>query len=184
MIDKVILGIDPGTTVMGYGVIEVVGNKPKLVAMGVLELHKYDDHYIKLGKIFARVVQLIESYKPTEMALEAPFFGKNVQSMLKLGRAQGVAMAAGLSHGLPIFEYAPLRIKQAITGQGNASKEQVAMMLKNILKFEEAPAFLDATDGLAAALCHHYQNQALVSSGGVKSWKEFMSKNPSRVKGK
>lgn len=184
MSDKVILGIDPGTTVMGYGVIEVVGNKPKLIAMGVLELHKYDDHYIKLGNIFARVVQLIESYKPTEMALEAPFFGKNVQSMLKLGRAQGVAMAAGLSHGLPIFEYAPLRIKQAITGQGNASKEQVAMMLKNILKFEEAPAFLDATDGLAAALCHHYQNQSLVSSGGVKSWKEFMSKNPGRVKGK
>ena len=182
--NKVILGIDPGTTVMGYGVIEIVTNKPKLVAMGVLELHKYDDHYIKLGKIFARVVQLIESYQPQEMALEAPFFGKNVQSMLKLGRAQGVAMAAGLSHGLPIFEYAPLRIKQAITGQGNASKEQVAMMLKQILKFDETPQFLDATDGLAAAMCHYYQNQSLITTGGVKSWKEFINKNPGRVKAK
>lgn len=182
--NKIILGIDPGTTVMGYGVIEIINNKPQLVTLGVLELQKYTDHYTKLGKIFERVSQLVEGYKVTEMALEAPFFGKNVQSMLKLGRAQGVAMAAGLSHNVPIFEYAPLRIKQAITGQGNASKEQVAMMLKQILKFDESSKYLDATDGLAAALCHYYQNQSLVPTGGVKSWKEFISKNPGRVKGK
>ena len=180
--ERIILGIDPGTTVMGYGIIKVTGNKADMVTMGVLELHKYNDHYLKLQKIFERVVQLVDTHHPDELAIEAPFFGKNVQSMLKLGRAQGVAMAAGLSRSVPIFEYAPLRIKQAITGNGRASKEQVALLLQQMLKIKEMPKYLDATDGLAAAYCHFLQNQKLSLSGGPKSWKEFMSKNPNRVK--
>lgn len=180
--ERIILGIDPGTTVMGYGVIKVDGNNVKLVTLGVLELHKYGDHYLKLQKIFERVVQLVESYHPDELAIEAPFYGKNVQSMLKLGRAQGVAMAAALSRSVPIFEYAPLKIKQAITGNGRASKEQVALLLKQLLKLKEIPEYLDATDGLAAAYCHFLQNQKLKLTGGVKSWKEFMNKNPGRIK--
>ncbi|WP_291859146.1 crossover junction endodeoxyribonuclease RuvC [Marinilabilia sp.] len=180
--EKIILGIDPGTTVMGYGIIEAKGKTPVMLAMGVLELSKYSDHYLKLQKIFERVVSLIDYYHPDELAIEAPFYGKNVQSMLKLGRAQGVAMAAALSRSLPIFEYAPLRIKQAITGRGNASKEQVALFLQQYLKLQEMPKYLDATDGLAAAVCHFFQKQNLVSSGGAKSWKEFMRQNPGRVK--
>lgn len=180
--EKIILGIDPGTTVMGYGVLRIIGNKPEMMAMGVLELQKYDDHYVKLKRIFDRVVQLIETYNPDELAIEAPFFGKNVQSMLKLGRAQGVAMAAALSHSLPIFEYAPLRIKQAITGRGNASKEQVALFLKHLLKLKDDQKFLDATDGLAAAVCHYFQARNPKDGTGVKSWKEFINKNPGRVK--
>jgi crossover junction endodeoxyribonuclease RuvC len=180
--EKIILGIDPGTTVMGYGIILIQGNKPSMLAMGVLELQKYDDHYIKLRKIFERVVQLIDTYHPDELAIEAPFFGKNVQSMLKLGRAQGVAMAAALSRAIPIFEYAPLRIKQAITGRGNASKEQVALFLKQYLKLQDEHKYLDATDGLAAAVCHFFQAKAPISGAGAKSWKEFMNKNPGRVK--
>jgi crossover junction endodeoxyribonuclease RuvC len=180
--EKVILGIDPGTTVMGYGILRIVGNKPEMLAMGVLELHKLDDHYAKLKKIFERVVQLIDTYNPDELAIEAPFFGKNVQSMLKLGRAQGVAMAAALSRSIPIFEYAPLRIKQAITGRGNATKEQVALFLKHYLNLKEEQKFLDATDGLAAAVCHYFQARNPVSGTGAKSWKEFISKNPGRVK--
>ncbi len=180
--ERIILGIDPGTTVMGYGIIRAINNKAEMVTMGVLELHKYGDHYLKLQKIFERVVQLVDTYHPDELAIEAPFFGKNVQSMLKLGRAQGVAMAAGLSRSVPIFEYAPLKIKQAITGNGRASKEQVALLLQNILKISEVPKFLDATDGLAAAYCHFIQNQRITTSGGTKSWKEFINKNPSRVK--
>lgn len=180
--EKIILGIDPGTTVMGYGVLRVEGNKPSMVTMGVLELKKYDDHYLKLKRIFERVVQLIDTYHPDEMAIEAPFFGKNVQSMLKLGRAQGVAMAAALSRSVPIFEYAPLRIKQAITGRGSASKEQVALFLKQYLHLKEESKFLDATDGLAAAVCHFFQANAPVSSSGSNSWKAFISKNPGRVK--
>ncbi len=180
--ERVILGIDPGTTVMGYGVILVNGNNAKMVAMGVLELQKYSDHYLKLKRIFERVIQLVETYSPDELAIEAPFYGKNVQSMLKLGRAQGVAMAAALSRSIPIFEYAPLRIKQAITGRGNASKEQVALILKHLLNLQKMPKYLDATDGLAAAYCHFLQNQKLASTSSVKSWKEFISKNPGRVK--
>ncbi|WP_026474541.1 crossover junction endodeoxyribonuclease RuvC [Alkaliflexus imshenetskii] len=182
--EKIILGIDPGTTVMGYGVLRVDGNRPSLVAMGVLELHKYEDHYLKLKRIFDRVVQLIDTYHPDELAIEAPFFGKNVQSMLKLGRAQGVAMAAALSRSLPIYEYAPLRIKQAITGRGNASKEQVALFLKQYLKLQQVDdqKYLDATDGLAAAVCHFFQARNPVAEKGVKSWKEFINKNPGRVK--
>lgn len=180
--EKIIIGIDPGTTVMGYGVIKTTGQKIEILALGVLELKKYSDHYLKLQKIFDRVRQLIETYNPDEMAIEAPFFGKNVQSMLKLGRAQGVAMAAALTRSIPIFEYAPLRIKQAITGNGAASKEQVANLLQHMLKFKEMPEFLDATDGLAAAVCHHFQNQGIKQENPVKSWKEFINKNPGRVK--
>jgi len=180
---KIILGIDPGTTVMGYGVIAVSGNNPSMVAMGVLELKKYDDHYKKLSRIFNRVIQLIDTYHPDELAIEAPFYGKNVQSMLKLGRAQGVAIAAALSRSIPIFEYAPLFIKQSITGRGSASKEQVALFLKKFLNLQETAAYLDATDGLAAAVCHCFQNQCIVSKSAPKSWKEFINKNPGRVKG-
>ena len=176
------MGIDPGTTVMGYGILKVVGNKPALEAMGVLELKKYSDHYLKLKKIFETVVRLVDHYHPDELAIEAPFFGKNVQSMLKLGRAQGVAMAAALSRELPVFEYAPLKIKMAITGNGGASKEQVAAFLTRYLKIEAEPKYLDATDGVAAALCHFFQNQDLKKEKTVKSWKEFVSKNPGRVK--
>jgi crossover junction endodeoxyribonuclease RuvC len=180
--ERVILGIDPGTTVMGYGVISAIGNTPKCEALGIIELHKYDNHYIKLQKIFERVLGLIDEYHPDEMALEAPFFGKNVQSMLKLGRAQGVAMAAGLYRGIPITEYAPLKIKMAVTGSGRASKEQVAGMLQNYLKLDEIPKKLDATDGLAAALCHFFQNQNIKKTSSYNSWKDFASKNPKRIK--
>jgi crossover junction endodeoxyribonuclease RuvC len=184
MTEKIIIGIDPGTTVMGYGIIKCAGQKTELLALGVLELKKYSDHYAKLRKIFERIRQLVDTYNPDEMAIEAPFFGKNVQSMLKLGRAQGVAMAAALTRGIPIFEYAPLRIKQAITGNGAATKEQVANMLQYMLKFDEMPKFLDATDGLAVALCHHFQNQSVVPDSGSKSWKDFIAKNPDRISGK
>ncbi|WP_244825473.1 crossover junction endodeoxyribonuclease RuvC [Carboxylicivirga linearis] len=180
--ERIILGIDPGTTVMGYGVLKVEGKSASVITLGVLELQKYTDHYLKLQKIFERVVGLVDSYHPDELAIEAPFYGKNVQSMLKLGRAQGVAMAAALSRSVPIFEYAPLKIKQAITGNGRASKEQVAILLKQMLKLKEIPEYLDATDGLAAAYCHFLQNQKVKLSGGVKSWKEFINKNPGRVK--
>jgi crossover junction endodeoxyribonuclease RuvC len=182
MKERIILGIDPGTTLMGYGVIEVVNKKPHLITMGIIDLKKIDDHYVKLSKIFERVIGLIESFQPDELAIEAPFFGKNVQSMLKLGRAQGVAIAAALSRQIPIFEYAPRKIKMAITGNGNASKEQVAHMLKQELRFDEIPADLDATDGLAAALCHFYQNKPQNDGKSYNSWKDFMNQNPGRVK--
>ena len=165
--ERIILGVDPGTTIMGYGLIKVVGKKAELIALGIIELKKYSDHYLKLKKIFERMVQLVDEYKPDEMAIEAPFYGKNVQSMLKLGRAQGVAMAAALSRSVPIFEYAPKKIKMSITGQGSASKEQVAFLLKNLLNIKELPKDLDATDGLAAAMCHFYQ------SGNPSSEKSF-----------
>ena len=182
MKERIILGIDPGTTLMGYGVIEVLYKKPRLITMGVIDLKKIDDHYLKLSKIFERVIGLIDSFQPDELAIEAPFFGKNVQSMLKLGRAQGVAIAAALSRQIPIFEYAPRKIKMAITGNGNASKEQVAQMLKQELRFDEIPADLDATDGLAAALCHFYQNKPQNDGKSYNSWKDFMNQNPGRVK--
>lgn len=157
--DRIILGIDPGTIVMGYGILKIEGNKPKLEAMGILQLNKYEDHYLRLRKIFERVLALIDQYHPDELAIEAPFFGKNVQSMLKLGRAQGVAMAAALERDIPIFEYAPLKIKLSITGNGNAAKEQVAGMLQRYLKIPDESMLpqLDATDGLAAAVCHYFQ---------------------------
>ena len=157
--EKIILGIDPGTNVLGYGVISVVGNKAKMVGMGVIDLRKMSDPYLRLGKIYERVTGIIESFLPDEMAIEAPFFGKNVQSMLKLGRAQGVALAAAIRRDIPIHEYAPLKIKMAITGQGQASKEQVAGMLQRLLHLDEKemPKYMDATDALGAAYCHFLQ---------------------------
>ncbi|MCD4834059.1 MAG: crossover junction endodeoxyribonuclease RuvC [Bacteroidales bacterium] len=180
--ERIILGIDPGTTIMGYGLIKVVGKEAELIVLGVIELKKYNDHYTKLKHIFDRVTSLIDQYHPDEMAVEAPFFGKNVQSMLKLGRAQGVAISAALSRSIPIFEYAPRKIKMSITGQGNASKEQVAILLKNLLKIKELPSDLDATDGLAAAMCHFYQTNVPTTAKTFNSWKDFMNKNPGRIK--
>lgn len=178
--EKIILGLDPGTSVMGYGVIKVKKPQIKLLQFGVIHLSKYSGHELKLKKIFERVLSLINDYHPDEVALEAPFFGKNVQSMLKLGRAQGVAMAAALSREIPITEYAPKKVKQSVTGNGNASKEQVAAMLKTLLKFDDAPKLLDATDALAVALTHHYQGGNAQKS--AKSWKAFLNENPGRVK--
>ncbi len=178
--EKVILGLDPGTSVMGYGLIHVKGQKLKLIQFGVIHLKKYAGHELKLKKIFDRVISLIDDYHPDEVALEAPFFGKNVQSMLKLGRAQGVAMAAALSREIPITEYAPKKVKQSVTGNGNASKEQVAAMLQTILSFDQIPKLLDASDALAVAVCHHYQGGNEVKS--AKGWKAFLSENPSRLK--
>ena len=178
--EKIILGIDPGTTVMGYGLIKINGGKYSLLQFGVIHLSKYKEHELKLKKIFDRVISLIDDYLPDEIALEAPFFGKNVQSMLKLGRAQGVAMAAALSREIPINEYAPKKVKQSVTGNGNASKEQVAAMVKNLLKFEDTPKLLDSTDALAVALCHHFQGGKTQMS--AKSWKAFIADNPGRVK--
>lgn len=182
--ERIILGIDPGTTVMGYGVLRVVNNKPELVTLGVFDFKKIKDHYLTLQQVFKQTVELIDKYHPDEMALEAPFFGKNVQSMLKLGRAQGVAMAAGLFRDIPITEYAPLKIKMSITGSGAAAKEQVADMLRRILKIpqEQMPKELDATDGLAAALCHYYATNAPKSEKKYNSWKDFAAKNEGRVK--
>jgi crossover junction endodeoxyribonuclease RuvC len=182
MAERIIMGIDPGTTIMGYGIISASGQTAKLVVLGVLVLHKYDDHYTKLQHIFERVTQLIGEYKPTEMAIEAPFYGKNIQSMLKLGRAQGAAIAAALAQHMPITEYAPRKIKMAITGQGAASKEQVAKILQHLLKIPELPTDLDATDGLAAAVCHFFQNTHPSGAKAYKSWKDFIGKNPARVK--
>ena len=182
--ERIILGIDPGTIVMGYGILRVSGNKPALEAMGILQLNKYEDHYLRLRKIFERVLSLIDQYHPDELAIEAPFFGKNVQSMLKLGRAQGVAMAAALERDIPIFEYAPLKIKMAITGNGNASKEQVADMLKRFLRIPSASMLpqLDATDGLAAAFCHYLQSNLPVQEKKYNGWKDFIAKNPDKIK--
>ena len=180
--DKIILGIDPGTTIMGYGIIHIKGNRMELIQMGVLHLSKLGSHELKLKRIFERTLQLVDEYKPDELAVEAPFFGKNVQSMLKLGRAQGVAMSAALYRNVPIFEYAPKKIKMAITGKGTASKEQVSAMLKSILDIKEMPKHLDASDGLAAAVCHHFQRNP--SSGGksYKGWGAFLKDNPEKLK--
>jgi crossover junction endodeoxyribonuclease RuvC len=184
-IDKIILGIDPGTNVMGYGLLHVTGQSIKLISAGIIDLQKSGDHAMKLRKIFERTSGLIQEYHPDEVAIEAPFFGKNVQSMLKLGRAQGVAIAAALSLSVPVFEYSPKKIKQSVTGNGNATKEQVAAMLQNLLKFEEMPRYLDATDGLAAAVCHHFQNGKVSAAGKNKDsgggWKSFLRDNPERV---
>ena len=182
--ERIILGIDPGTTIMGYGILKVVGNKTELLAMGVLDLKKYSDHYLKLQKIFSRTLSLIDEFHPDFLAIEAPFFGKNVQSMLKLGRAQGVAMSAALYRDIPITEYAPLKIKMAITGSGAASKEQVADMLRRFLKIpqEQMLPQLDATDGLAAAYCHFLQMNRPESDKKYTSWKDFIAKNGDKVK--
>jgi crossover junction endodeoxyribonuclease RuvC len=182
--EKIILGIDPGTNVTGYGLLKITCGKPSLIAMGVLELRKADDHYMRLHRIFNRTVSLIDEFLPDELAIESPFFGKNVQSMLKLGRAQGVAIAAALSRDVPVAEYAPLKIKMSITGNGRASKEQVASLLQKILKIpaEDMPAMLDATDGLAAALCHFYQSSRPKQEDAPTSWKSFVRKNENRIR--
>lgn len=166
---------------MGFGLITVVKQEMRLIQMDELMLKKYDDHYLKLRKIFERTIQLIETYHPDEIAIEAPFFGKNIQSMLKLGRAQGVAMAAGLSRDIPITEYSPKKIKMAITGNGNASKEQVAKMLQNLLKIKELPKNLDATDGLAAAVCHFFNEGKTDVGKSFGSWASFVSQNKNRI---
>ena len=181
---KIILGIDPGTNVMGYGVIRVTGNKAELVVMGVIDMRKEKDPYLRLGKIFERVTGIIKEYLPDEMAIEAPFFGKNIQSMLKLGRAQGVAIAAAIHRDVPIHEYAPLKIKMAITGNGSASKEQVAGMLQRLLKLrdDQMPQFMDATDALGAAYCHFMQmSQPEAEGRHFSSWKDKKKKNESRI---
>lgn len=178
--EKIILGLDPGTNVMGYGVIMIRSSRIKLLQFGVIHLNKYTGHEIRLKKIFERVITLVEEFSPDEVALEAPFFGKNVQSMLKLGRAQGVAMAAALSRQVPIIEYAPKKVKQSVTGNGNASKEQVARMLMTLFALKELPKLLDASDALAVALCHHYQKAAVKS--GSTSWERFIKDNPDRIK--
>ena len=191
---RIILGIDPGTQILGYGIIKITGKKLEVLAIGVVKLDKFSDHGARLKRIFERLTFLIDSYHPDEMALEAPFFGKNVQSMLKLGRAQGVAMAAGLMKGLTINEYAPRKVKQSITGKGTSTKEQVAEMLQRIFGFEEMPKFMDATDGLAVAYCHYLDSTNIIKkqSVGVKkavkkqssksAWSDFAKKNEDRVK--
>tara|TARA_A100001011_G_scaffold253330_1_gene261599 strand:- start:964 stop:1515 length:552 start_codon:yes stop_codon:yes gene_type:complete len=181
MREKIILGIDPGTTIMGYGLIKVLNNEMSFILLNELNLKKLNDHYLKLNHIFNRTVEIIDNYNPDEIAIEAPFFGKNVQSMLKLGRAQGVAMAAGLSRQIPITEYSPKKIKMSITGNGNSSKEQVAKMLKNLLAFDELPKNLDSTDGLAAAVCHHFNNNQVNKETKFSSWKSYVQQNPKKT---
>ena len=180
------MGIDPGTNIMGYGVIHIKGTDAKLVCMDILSFKKSPTHTIKLKSIFEETTRIIEQYRPDEVALEAPFFGKNVQSMLKLGRAQGISMAAALHRNLPVFEYSPKKIKQSITGKGTSSKEQVALMLQRILAFESLPNLLDATDALAVAMCHYFQNRMPSGSATDKkynSWETFVSNNPGKVSG-
>ena len=182
--DRIIIGIDPGTNIMGYGILGVKGKNPEMKMMGIIELNKFESHYLRLARIYERVSGLIEQYLPDEMAIEAPFYGKNVQSMLKLGRAQGVAMAAALNRDIPICEYEPRKIKMAITGSGAASKEQVKEMMRRILNIPQENMLpqLDATDALAAALCHFYESSRPQIDKGCRSWKEFIAKNPDKVK--
>ena len=182
--ERIIMGIDPGTNVMGYGILGVNGKSLTPIMLGGIELAKVGDHYMRLARIYERITGLIEQYLPDELAIEAPFYGKNVQSMLKLGRAQGVAMAAALARDIPITEYAPLKVKQVVTGNGGASKQQVANMLCYILKLdkEKLPSVLDATDALAVALTHYYESGKPSAGGGAKDWKTFIKQNPERVK--
>jgi crossover junction endodeoxyribonuclease RuvC len=184
--ERIILGIDPGTVVMGYGVIKEIGSKMELLSLGVVKIPGgTDDHMLKLQRIFEKTVALIDGYHPDTLAIEAPFYGKNIQVMLKLGRAQGTAIAAALSRNIPVNEYAPRKIKQAITGNGNATKEQVAAMLQRLLSFKETPEFLDATDGLAVAVCHSFQK--ITTGRGSKishsGWESFVKENNNRIVG-
>ena len=182
MPERIILGIDPGTSIMGFGLIKVEKNQMYFLQLNELQLTKYSDHYVKLKLIFERTIELIETFHPDEIAIEAPFFGKNVQSMLKLGRAQGVAMSAGLSRDIPITEYSPKKIKMAITGNGNASKEQVAKMLQGMLGLKELPKNLDSMDGLAAAVCHFYNAGRVQVGKSYSGWASFVKQNEGRVK--
>lgn len=182
---KIILGVDPGTVVMGYGIIRIQGNELSLVDMGVLKQSAQSDAYVRLEKIHHKIITLIQEFKPESFAIEAPFFGKNVQSMLKLGRAQGVAIAAAIQYGLDVAEYSPKKVKQSITGNGNAGKEQVMKMMQQLLGFKERPGFLDATDALAVAVCHHFQQSNISrfsEKKNIKNWSDFIQKNPGRVK--
>lgn len=181
---KIILGIDPGTMVMGYGLITVTGHTVSLLELGVLKPGKVKDSYKKLQLIFNTVSGLITKYQPTDFAIEAPFFGKNVQSMLKLGRAQGVAIAAAMRHGLEVTEYSPKKVKQSVTGNGNADKEQVMKMLQTLLSFKSNIKQYDATDALAVAMCHHFQTGSVLNRAGkgLKGWEDFIKKNPGRLR--
>jgi crossover junction endodeoxyribonuclease RuvC len=181
---KIILGIDPGTVVMGYGLIGVKGSTLHLIEMDVIKLGSIKDIYERLQRIHEKVGSVIQTHQPTDFAIEAPFFGKNVQSMLKLGRAQGVAIATAMSNGLMVTEYSPKKVKQSVTGNGNADKEQVWKMLQHYLEFKAKPKYYDATDALAVALCHHFQTHKSVTAtaGKVKGWEEFIKKNPARLK--
>ena len=181
--DKIILGIDPGTNILGFGIVRVDSHGPHYVDMGVFDLRKIKDPFEKLANIFAGVTELLEEYQPDELAVESPFYGKNAQVILKLGRAQGAALTAAVMKGIPVAEYAPRKAKIAICGNGAASKEQVAMMIQKTLKVELDPKYLDATDALAIALCHHYQMaNPLAGTGGKTDWKRFLAENPDRVK--
>ncbi|SDD92246.1 crossover junction endodeoxyribonuclease RuvC [Niabella drilacis] len=180
---KIILGIDPGTLIMGYSIIECTRQKIQVREMHAIKFAARLNNYERLSQIHEKVTALIHLYKPHEFAIEAPFFGKNVQSMLKLGRAQGVAIAAAMHFGIPITEYSPRKIKQAVTGNGNAAKDQVWKMLQQILSLKEAPEYFDATDALAVALCHHYQISSPIKTvGGFKGWEDFLKKNPDKIK--
>jgi len=181
--ERIIMGIDPGTAIMGYGVILEKGGKIELVTMGIVRMDHLEDHFLKLQRVFEKTTLLLEEYKPDVLALEAPFYSKNIQVMLKLGRAQGIAMAAALSRNIPIAEYAPRKIKQSITGNGNTSKEQVASMLQRLLNFKETPEFLDATDGLAVAVCHSFQRISTSARGkSYSGWEAFVKDNKKRIK--
>ena len=180
--ERIIMGIDPGTAVMGYGVILEKGNKTELISLGIVKMTHLDDPFLKLQRIFEKTVVLIDQYKPDVLAIEAPFYGKNIQVMLKLGRAQGIAMAAALSRNIPVTEYAPRKIKQSITGNGSAGKEQVAAMLQRLLNFKETPEFLDATDGLAIAVCHAFQKVPKSGGKSYKGWEAFAADNKKRIK--
>jgi crossover junction endodeoxyribonuclease RuvC len=181
---KIILGIDPGTVIMGFGVIEVTSKGAALIMMDVLKLSARSDTYERLQTIHQKVCELVKDHAPHALAIEAPFFGKNVQSMLKLGRAQGVAIAVAMQAGVPVTEYSPRKIKQSITGNGNADKLQVLKMLQRILSFDESPKYLDATDAIAVAVCHHFQGNTPVASSAKKlsGWKDFLAQNPQRMK--
>lgn len=180
--ERIILGIDPGTVIMGYGLVKQTGQKMTLLSLGVVKMGHLENQGLKLQRIFKKTLALIKEYQPDCVALEAPFYGKNIQVMLKLGRAQGVAMAAALSVDIPIFEYSPRKIKQSVTGNGSASKEQVAAMLKTILQFRETPEFLDATDGLAVAVCHAFQQNSTVEKKSYSGWEAFIKDNQGRLR--
>lgn len=182
--ERIIMGIDPGTNVMGYAMLGINGKRPELIVMGVIKLSKFESHYLRLSRIYERVSGLIKEFLPDELAIEAPFFGKNVQSMLKLGRAQGVAIAAAIARDIPIAEYAPLTIKQSVTGSGSADKQRVATMLKHLLSIpdEKMPHLFDATDALGAAVTHFYESAKPAQlKKGASSWEAFLKQHPDRV---
>lgn len=180
--NKTILGIDPGTNILGYGIISISGNNPQFVYAGIIDMHKLKYHDEKLNKIYTDIIKILDKFHPSEIAIEAPFYGKNVQSMLKLGKVQGIIMGAAISRSIPFYEYSPRKVKMAVTGSGGASKEQVARLLANFLKLKDIPKPLDASDAIAIALCHHFQGSISSPENKVKTWKEFIRKNPGKIK--